>query len=324
MFQFLFTTVKPFTNEFLTKNVLELIFKRAVFKESRRTDPKLPREYLYKYNKGCNYFILILSGEATIEVGKEKLEFPAGPFAYFGVDALLCGYETADQVLQELQDDPSLECLTGSTNNDNSVEAARKSKQYLPDFSLRVDEKCVYMKIDRNLWRNGVIKSRLDRLNNQISDSIDFLPSETVETNGNMNGSKNDLNTINKLQPFLLKPITPTTKNKRSSSLATSIPSKTNEITLDTLQSTAINNDSTSNQRNIAQYFKHTLNQLKETENSIEDMNSTSETEPLTKRAHVPFKFNVDDGVQSFSIDMENYNENEPFIAKSIRLRRLM
>ena len=49
MFQFLITTVKPFTNEFLTKNVLELIFKRAVFKESRRPDTKSPSEYLYTY-----------------------------------------------------------------------------------------------------------------------------------------------------------------------------------------------------------------------------------------------------------------------------------
>ncbi len=98
MFQFLFTTVKPFTSEFLTKNVLELLFKRAIIKESRHTDSKMPPEYLYKYNKGCNYFILILSGEAVIEVGKEKLEFPAGPFAYFGVNALLCGRETCEQV----------------------------------------------------------------------------------------------------------------------------------------------------------------------------------------------------------------------------------
>ncbi len=98
MFQFLFTTVKPFTSEFLTKNVLELLFKRAIIKESRHTDSKMPAEYLYKYNKGCNYFILILSGEAIIEVGKEKLEFPAGPFAYFGVNALLCGRETCEQV----------------------------------------------------------------------------------------------------------------------------------------------------------------------------------------------------------------------------------
>lgn len=54
MFQFLFTTVRPFTSEFLTKNVLELIFKKAVFKESKRIDQKLPPEYLYRYTFRSN------------------------------------------------------------------------------------------------------------------------------------------------------------------------------------------------------------------------------------------------------------------------------
>ena len=93
--------MKPFTSEFLTKNVLELIFKRCSLIETKRPDRKSPPEYLYSYGRGCNYFILILAGEATIEVGKEKLEFPAGPFAYFGVNALLAGSETAEEVLQE-------------------------------------------------------------------------------------------------------------------------------------------------------------------------------------------------------------------------------
>ena len=197
MFQFLITTVKPFTNDFLTKNVVELIFKRAVFKESRRADTKSPSEYLYTFGKGCNYFILIISGEATIEVGREKLEFPAGPFAYFGVNALLCGSETAEQVLQEdiSVSSPIKDIDTQSTSS--APEAGKKkitNKQYVPDFSLRVDEKCVYMKIDRDLWRNGVIKSRYELLNNQKSDSIDYFPSShksEPDLESSMNSPKN-------------------------------------------------------------------------------------------------------------------------------------
>ena len=179
MFQFLITTVKPFTQEFLTKNVLELIFKRAVFKESRRADTKSPSEYLYTYGKGCNYFVLIISGEATIEVGKEKLEFPSGPFAYFGVNALLCGSETVEQLLQD-----ETASMSSDTESKEDFTAKKKpfSKQYIPDFSLRVDDRCVYMKVDRDLWRSGVIKSRYELLNNQKSDSIDYLP----------NGQKSD------------------------------------------------------------------------------------------------------------------------------------
>lgn len=188
MFQFLSTTVKPFTEDFLTKNVLELIFKKAVFKESRRTDPKLPREYLYRYGKTSNYFILILSGEATIEVGKEKLEFSAGPFAYFGVDSLLCGCECAEQMFSN---EPSLSNLNVNNYNSENPGLYMKNfpKSYVPDFSLRVDERCVYLKIDRNLWRNGVIESRLERNSNQKSMSIgDLRPNDNKEdtiSNGN-------------------------------------------------------------------------------------------------------------------------------------------
>lgn len=46
-FQFLYTTVRPFTSDFLTKNVLELIFKRPVFNEFKRMEKKKPL-YLYK------------------------------------------------------------------------------------------------------------------------------------------------------------------------------------------------------------------------------------------------------------------------------------
>lgn len=215
MFQFLFTTVKPFTSEFLTKNVLELIFKRATFKESRRTDPKSPPDYLYHYGKGCNYFILILSGEATIEVGKEKLEFPAGPFAYFGMNALLCGAETVDQVLQEEHSPQPSPMPSPSTSEESKT--IMNSKFYVPDFSLRVDTKCVYMKIDRDLWRNGVIKSRYEILNNHKSDSIDYFPSNSDQPTdsdvASLNNSKVDISPHHLL---LLKQIKDPYKSKLS------------------------------------------------------------------------------------------------------------
>lgn len=128
---------------------MELIFKRCALIESKRLDRKSPPEYLYTYGRGCNYFILILSGEATIEVGKEKLEFPAGPFTYFGVNALLAGSDTAEEVLQE---------ETKLKNNESKNVFFNESKQlkrfYVPDFSLRVDDQCVYMKLGKLFTNN--------------------------------------------------------------------------------------------------------------------------------------------------------------------------
>ena len=190
--------MKPFTNEFLTKNVLELIFKRVSFKESHRQDRKSPPEYLYTYGKGCNYFILILSGEATIEVGKEKLEFPAGPFTYFGVNALLCGSETADEVINEESKLKSIENKNVFFNESKSVKI---TKYYVPDFSLRIDDRCVYMKLDRELWRNGVIKSRYEIRNNELSDHIDYNPTELV--NHFEVGSKSEVASSNSKSEFM-------------------------------------------------------------------------------------------------------------------------
>ena len=220
MFQFLSTTVKPFTDDFLTKNVLELIFKNAIFKESRRTDPKLPREYLFRYGKICNYFVLILSGEATIEVGKEKLEFSTGPFSYFGVDSLLCGFESAEQMFIE---DSPFSNLTNSNPNDEIFGMKNFPKSYVPDFSLRVDERCVYLKIDRNLWRNGVIKSRLERNSNHKSLSIGDLRSNKEDKEDSISNTNNE---------SLIRSLSQSTAEKpRSFSIASEILQNTPRIT---------------------------------------------------------------------------------------------
>jgi hypothetical protein len=183
-FQFLSSSVKPFTNEFLTKNVLELIFKKDLIKESRRLE-KGHSEYLYQYGKPCNYFILILVGEAIIEVGKEKLEFIAGQFAYFGVNALLCDCETADQVLQE-------------------SDVKLKTKQYIPDFSLRVDDRCVYFKLDRDLWRTGVRRSKYEQTHQELSSSID-LESIIIASEEPQEATQQSLNESNEKDKLISK-----------------------------------------------------------------------------------------------------------------------
>jgi hypothetical protein len=226
MFQFLFTTVRPFTSEFLTRNVLELIFKRTQLKESRRLDQKSPCEYLYHYGKGCNYFILILSGEATIEVGKEKLEFPAGPFAYFGVNALLCGCETVEQVLAD-------DISSVNQNEDKKPH----SKLYIPDFSLRVDDRCVFIKIDRDLWRNGVIKSRLEIQNNQMSDTIDLVANHNEQNlNTNNQSSQDELPAnLSKLNSVSNRNLANLNDNNQKIKTFSSINSRRSTLTIDAL-----------------------------------------------------------------------------------------
>jgi hypothetical protein len=162
--------VKPFTKDFITKSVLELIFKKEVFKESVNID-RNTADYLYQYGKPCNYFVLILSGEATIEVGRERLEFIAGQFSYFGVNALI---NDPTKTTKEILDDTTA------------------YKQYVPDFGLRVDTKCVYIKLDRTLWLNGVRKSQYEMLSmtNEYTETyqpeqISLTAHSNVHTNAN-------------------------------------------------------------------------------------------------------------------------------------------
>ncbi len=295
MFQFLITTVKPFTNEFLTKNVVELIFKRAVFKESRRADTKAPSEYLYTYGKGCNYFILIISGEATIEVGKEKLEFPSGPFAYFGVNALLCGSETVEQVLQDETTISSPLKDLDSQSTSSAPETGRKkiaNKQYIPDFSLRVDEKCVYMKIDRDLWRNGVIKSRYELLNNHKSDSIDFFPSghkSEPDLESSVNSPKNSNSKGSPRVSFL--------NNLNNSPFQPKSPAKINST---------INNTKLNSRRSTIAASAHGKVQPESTSKAhLDQLVELSDSQELLKSND-----------ENMVISEETINETEPFLNK--------
>ena len=156
--------------------MLELIFKCGdVFKESRRAQDKGIPEYLYQYGKRSNYFIIILTGEATIEVGIEKLEFIAGQFAYFGANGLLNDCDNADQILRDV--------------------ANIRQYQYIPDFSLRVDDRCVYFKIDRDLWLNGVKKSKYEIENSEMSTNIDL----SINNNSIISNPVNESSTADSL-----------------------------------------------------------------------------------------------------------------------------
>ena len=98
--------------------------------------------YLYEYGVECDYFIIILDGEATVQVGKEGMEIKAGLFSFYGLNALI----------DDNQKDP-LECIGN--------ESLRKP--YKPEFSLRINSYCVYMQITRAEWKLAVKNSIMER-----------------------------------------------------------------------------------------------------------------------------------------------------------------
>ena len=98
--------------------------------------------YLYEYGVECDYFVIILEGNALVQVGKEGMEINAGLFSFYGVNALI----------DEGQSDP-LECI----GNDST------RRPYKPDFSLKVNSYCVYMQITRAEWKLAVKNSIMER-----------------------------------------------------------------------------------------------------------------------------------------------------------------
>ena len=136
--------VKPFTGEFISPKSLEIFLRRPeLIKEKRNLSNDTNTEiYLYEYGVECDYFIILLGGDALVQVGKEGMEIKAGLFSFYGVNALI----------DEGQNDP-LECI----GNDST------RRPYKPDFSLKVNSYCVYMQITRAEWKLAVKNSIMER-----------------------------------------------------------------------------------------------------------------------------------------------------------------
>ncbi len=105
---------------------------------------------------------------------------------------MLCGAEKSEEVIADITSkDFSSTPTSHPQSMPSSINSARMSpdkisrkasKYYVPDFSLRVDDKCVYLKLDRELWRNGVIKSQYEKNNHELTDNIDYSPSNDEES----------------------------------------------------------------------------------------------------------------------------------------------
>lgn len=48
------------------------------------------RNFLYRPERGVDYFVLILQGHTDVQVGREGMKFDGGPFQVFGEQSLTC------------------------------------------------------------------------------------------------------------------------------------------------------------------------------------------------------------------------------------------
>ncbi len=135
--------VKPFTIDFISPKVLDNALRHPDFiRERLNLNESTTNIYLYKYGEEADFFLIILNGSAIMEIGKEKINVNAGMFSYYGTNALMT----------EPNQGPE-EVLLNETN----------FKPYIPEFSLKIEQYCVYFQISRGDWLKLVKNTNLER-----------------------------------------------------------------------------------------------------------------------------------------------------------------
>ncbi|XP_060809213.1 unextended protein isoform X2 [Amyelois transitella] len=176
-FQFLNTSVEPFRPDLVSETVLRRLLKQDVIQHIKLRgdeDKNDPKRYVYQEGKPVDYFVLILEGRVEVTVGQENLVFEAGPFTYFGVQALTQNVGLAEN--------PTPSNL-GSLQNLNMDSMLRHT--FVPDYSVRAIAELYYLTIKRNMYLAAKRATLMEKgalnkggTNEQIEPEVDKLLSE--------------------------------------------------------------------------------------------------------------------------------------------------
>lgn len=113
-YQYLATTVEPFTSKHLSDSVLKRLLSQKIFYRVKAEDDEKQKR-LYTAGQPADYFIMILEGRVHVVCGKENLFFDGGPFSFFGKAALVDPSERSEQSDSHLLIEPA------STNRRESM-----------------------------------------------------------------------------------------------------------------------------------------------------------------------------------------------------------
>ncbi|XP_037875807.1 unextended protein isoform X2 [Bombyx mori] len=143
-FQFLSTSVDAFRPDVVSETVLRRLLRQDVIQHIKLKG-KTRRDsatYVYHQGKPVDYFVLILEGRVEVTVGRENLIFEAGPFTYFGVQALTQNVGVAES--------PTPSAM-GSLQNINMDSMLRHT--FVPDYSVRaISSELFYLTVKRALY----------------------------------------------------------------------------------------------------------------------------------------------------------------------------
>jgi metal transporter CNNM len=146
-YQYLSTTLEPFKSNHISDQVLLRLIKQNV-NEIKPADRKEEPKVLYTKGKPADYFVLLLEGMAEVTIGEEGMLFEAGPFHYFGLQALTkVAAETAQLSPAELA----------------LAEERQKATNFVPDFTMKATQKVLYLCVRSSTYLNAIRASYIER-----------------------------------------------------------------------------------------------------------------------------------------------------------------
>ncbi|XP_049883207.1 unextended protein-like [Pectinophora gossypiella] len=173
-FQFLSASVDAFRPEVISETVLRRLLKQDVIQHIKLRGDEAkddPKRYVFQEGKPVDYFVLILEGRVEVTVGRENLVFEAGPFTYFGVQALTQNVGLAES--------PAPSTL-GSLQNLNMDSMLRHT--FVPDYSVRAIAELYYLTIKRSMYLAAKRATLMEKgalnkggTNEQIEPEVDKL-----------------------------------------------------------------------------------------------------------------------------------------------------
>jgi metal transporter CNNM len=138
-FQYLSTSVPPFKPELISNSILQRLTRQNIIIDFQMSKTMVDKDLIiYERGKACDFFIMILQGKAQTVIGKERLTFEAGPFMYFGTQAL------AGVVSSGMSKNHSTSSVSSATDS-----IYHRKVNYTPDFTLKCVDDLLYMKISR-------------------------------------------------------------------------------------------------------------------------------------------------------------------------------
>lgn len=171
-YQFLSATVEPFHKEHISDSILRRLLSQRIFYKVKVEDNDAQKR-LYTAGQPADYFILILEGRVHVTCGKENLFFDAGPFSFFGKNALLQLQEADLNVIgaytiemtsrrgstikainlgPQTGDDPdgNLKVAIPTENNTVSSMEMNEKNYFIPDYTVDIIATTSYLKVTRN------------------------------------------------------------------------------------------------------------------------------------------------------------------------------